>query len=471
MPRYYQVEKIFFLLFWLFLLSFPLNSSALILQQNYPQVRGIGLTSATSLPELASYIYYLFIMVGGIVAFWGLIMGGFQWLTSAGNPGRLSRAKNQVLYSFLGLIILLSSWIILHTLDPSLIALPILSISIPEPIGERVGPFQHGYILHIGVTGGLPQQEPIPISEGLLQVRDTSEFDTLPLGGPIAGDPGWLERIVFYNPVPYKIQCDRDNQGQIIPDTCCERDENGDIIPDHCCQVDPATEQILPGTCNDYSYYYGVICFSEPNFEGEAMVVTSYSSPSASLIMPGPKYCRSLYSFKQPATSTYSRGDQIIFYEKDFPVEKDPETGRVIGGACIKINNTPLPEDCNVFEGDILEQDYRAVNGIFEIPCLRGITEDEKGNIIDPNGWFPRSLDLITDRAKKYLIILYQGGFGGKNCQKKFGDGPFRGNAYMIDRKVQDFRDSGDSRLWWVEKNLEPFEPHSAQILPLETIE
>lgn len=460
------------------LLSLPAICFALILQQDYPEVTGITLTASTTLQDLGRYFYYFFIMIGGVVAFWGLVMGGLKWLTSAGNPGRLGEAKNQIIASFLGIIILLSSWVILHTLDPSLItfhAFPV-SVTIPAlPTTMGATEMEHGYILYIEAT---PPLDPIYVPGGNLQVEDTERFPvggtTLHLGGPPAHSTAYLREIEFLNPVGVDIVCDRDADGNIIPGTCCMRDRDGNIVPDHCCDVNPDTEEIIPGSCDTYSYYYGVICFSEPHYQGEAMVITSYQNPGPRSLTwsdahGNPRYCRSLYSFRQPSISIYSRGDQIIFYEDHFPIEKDPETGAVIGRACIKVDTDAAPEDCHVHPS-LLQQDYTTENGIFEISCLRGFTEDENGNIINLNGWAPLSMDLSVDRDKKYLIILYQGGLGGEHCQERFGDGPFTGNALKIDRDVPDFSDPKDTRLWWVRSGLDPY-PHSAQILPLEPIE
>ncbi len=43
-----------------------------------------------------------------------VILGGFQWLTSAGDEERLSRAKRTLSGAFIGLLIVLFAWAIVH---------------------------------------------------------------------------------------------------------------------------------------------------------------------------------------------------------------------------------------------------------------------------------------------------------------------------------------------------------------------
>ena len=485
--RNYEIIKVFSLS--LLFISLPLTIFALTLQQDYPQIVGVDLTPDTTLHQLATYIYYFFVIIGGVVAFWGLITGGFQWLTSEGDSQRLSEAKKQVLASFLGLLLLLSSWVILHTLDPSLVTFHAFAPSIQEetiPVelpAMGVTQLSDGIVIYTSH----PYFRAIPFPEAiLLQVEETTNFPkgggTINLGGPVnepANNRYCPTEVEFLNPTLYdEISCQRDpNTGNIIldfdnPPRCCLRDRQGNPNRNFCCQVDPHTGEKILGTCPT-RYYYGVICFSEKNGEGLARVITSYRNSRHTLLglfrdqgLPGRGCCQSLYAFKQPAVSIYSQGDQILFYENYFPIKKDLETGQVIGGACIKIDKDNAPEDCALPVIDILDQDYEAQEGIFRIENLCGQTQDDNGNVI--RNWYPLSMKVKADRDKKYLIVLFQGG-GGGNCPRN--GRPFTGNAYMVHWDVQDFSDSKDDRLWWAREGLEPFEPRSAQILPVEPIE
>ncbi|MGB9706522.1 MAG: hypothetical protein ACPLXP_00395 [Microgenomates group bacterium] len=53
------------------------------------------------------------IRLAGIAVFIMLIIGGFQYLTSGGDPKATESAKNTLTYAILGLALLLGSWLIL----------------------------------------------------------------------------------------------------------------------------------------------------------------------------------------------------------------------------------------------------------------------------------------------------------------------------------------------------------------------
>ena len=53
-------------------------------------------------------------MLAGIVAVLFIIIGGISYSTSAGDPGKISRAKDTILYAVIGLIVVLVSFIIVQ---------------------------------------------------------------------------------------------------------------------------------------------------------------------------------------------------------------------------------------------------------------------------------------------------------------------------------------------------------------------
>ena len=71
----------------------------------------------TTVQNFYNYIIY----VSGIIAIVFLIKGGFLYLTSTGKPEQVEKAKKQILAVFWGGIIILSSYIILSTINPRLV--------------------------------------------------------------------------------------------------------------------------------------------------------------------------------------------------------------------------------------------------------------------------------------------------------------------------------------------------------------
>lgn len=53
-------------------------------------------------------VYFL----AGVIAIIVIIVGGITYATSAGNSGNITKAKNLILYSIVGLVIVLSAFVI-----------------------------------------------------------------------------------------------------------------------------------------------------------------------------------------------------------------------------------------------------------------------------------------------------------------------------------------------------------------------
>ncbi len=75
-----------------------------------------------SLTDAFQNLYTYIISIAGVIALVGLIIGGVLYLTSAGDPEKLSKARKQILAAFLGIVILLSSYLILRTINPELVS-------------------------------------------------------------------------------------------------------------------------------------------------------------------------------------------------------------------------------------------------------------------------------------------------------------------------------------------------------------
>ena len=81
-------------------------------------------------------LYTYIISIAGVIALVGLIIAGILYLTSAGDPEKLSKAKKQILAASFGIIILLSSYLILRTINPELVSfeMPVLEDIVFDPL-------------------------------------------------------------------------------------------------------------------------------------------------------------------------------------------------------------------------------------------------------------------------------------------------------------------------------------------------
>jgi hypothetical protein len=94
---------------------------AISLNLEYPIPPGapdINTQAGQTLPGVAAWVYYFILMISGISAFVMIVWGGVVWLTSAGDPSRLSDAKDRIKNAVLGLLLVLASYLILQTINP-----------------------------------------------------------------------------------------------------------------------------------------------------------------------------------------------------------------------------------------------------------------------------------------------------------------------------------------------------------------
>ncbi len=95
------------------------------LEVTYPSIplADTPTTVKTSLPAYLKYAFNFSLVTAGILIFLAILKGGFSYLTSAANPEGLKDSKDQIISAVIGTILLLSSYIILNTLNPTLTVL------------------------------------------------------------------------------------------------------------------------------------------------------------------------------------------------------------------------------------------------------------------------------------------------------------------------------------------------------------
>jgi len=118
------------------------------LQTNWPPspIIGTSLDQDSTLPTLIKYFYEWGISLGGLAAFISLIIAGIQYLTSMGDPTKMKESFDRISSAFFGIILLLSSLLILNTINPDLTSL-------------RKEPFNPDLVPHIENLPDLPDLE------------------------------------------------------------------------------------------------------------------------------------------------------------------------------------------------------------------------------------------------------------------------------------------------------------------------
>jgi len=114
-------KNLFIVLF--FILFLPLICRATTgTEIEYPSVPGVATpTATTTFPEYVKYLVNFSITISGIIALGVLVWAGFLYLTSAGNLSQMEDAKRKIIGSLLGLTIIISSYLILYTINPQLV--------------------------------------------------------------------------------------------------------------------------------------------------------------------------------------------------------------------------------------------------------------------------------------------------------------------------------------------------------------
>jgi len=120
-------------LFLLIFGSLLISSTALAFLADWPtSPLGTAIDPNSELHDLISYIYEWGVGLGGLAVFIVLIIAGVQYLTSAGRPETMRAARDRIRSAIIGLILLLSIWIILNTISPELVTMEPLDLSLED---------------------------------------------------------------------------------------------------------------------------------------------------------------------------------------------------------------------------------------------------------------------------------------------------------------------------------------------------
>lgn len=461
------------ILWLLLLLILPLPVFALELQFDWPTITLPGLGSfdieeATRLHDVARYFYYAFVILGGVVGFIGIIIGGIKRLTSAGNPTVISQSKRQIWASFLGLLIILFSWLILYTLDPQLVIFPFFeeAIAFPPIEGQPRQELEDGIIFYVK---NHPLLTEIEAPGGLIHVEDTRRFPVEDTTVNLSGREGGLVATAAGAPWVSHIE------------------------------IKPHTG--LTGPLEDQSRY-GVACFENPHFRGRVhLYIPPLKSCAEFSIWDRIRYwllglisepgkvplaicntdpvmpCGSILVFKIPQPPKGEKWS-IRFYQHPFlqREKKIPtplgEPKKEIVGECIDYypfassglcndERSMLSWGFNYFSGDDLVSPTGA--------WLNDICSHLRGSPAPGQIWYPRSMELPSgEGAAQYLIFLFQ---EQGNIYHHWD----RGNAYWFMSDVDDFyNEKGeDKRLYWTNlpyDDKEELSPKSCIIIPVKSV-
>lgn len=117
MIKKYKYYLLLFALLFLFL-----SQATLALEVNYPNIPGAPvITADTTLSEYVQYFFIFLILSAGAIGIIAIVVSGFQILMSFGSPAARGAANERIRNTLLGIILLMSSFIIIRTINPEFI--------------------------------------------------------------------------------------------------------------------------------------------------------------------------------------------------------------------------------------------------------------------------------------------------------------------------------------------------------------
>lgn len=141
-------RNIIIVLFFAVLIFSPYLASA-ALEISYPEIPGAetpqifmqkikdGLIDPSqAMPLYVLYFYILTVIVSGILAFGSVVYGVIRYLVSGGAVSQMIAAKEQIADAIIGLLIILSSYVIMTTIDPKMLIFISKPPTVCLPVGD-----------------------------------------------------------------------------------------------------------------------------------------------------------------------------------------------------------------------------------------------------------------------------------------------------------------------------------------------
>jgi hypothetical protein len=86
-----------------------------------------GFSVSGNFPDYILAVYKFGIWSVGIAALLMIMIGGFMYITSAGNNAQMEKAKGIIYDSVIGILLALTAWLILYVINPELVKIKIIS--------------------------------------------------------------------------------------------------------------------------------------------------------------------------------------------------------------------------------------------------------------------------------------------------------------------------------------------------------
>src|SRR3989344_4223447 len=131
-------------LLFLLSLSMMLNAGFVFASEiSYPPIFGLSLNDTSTFPEYARYFFSIGIFISATLAAIVIIFGGIYYLISFGSVKFTGEGKEWIKAGFLGLFLILGSYLIVYTINPDLAIFRLNGLKpviVADPIPEILNP-------------------------------------------------------------------------------------------------------------------------------------------------------------------------------------------------------------------------------------------------------------------------------------------------------------------------------------------
>jgi len=180
-----------FFLVALVLLLLTLAQPVLAVELSYSTIPGFpninnstqpanGTTPAhpTTAADYIDYFFGMAMILAGVVGVFSIVVAGFTLLVSAGNPTVMSEAKERIFGCVLGIVLLLFSFIILRTINPSLVNPSTVNLQAENGVFflRPQLPYNPGHSFLASLTSVVQSANPLSIA---VANADTSQNSTM----------------------------------------------------------------------------------------------------------------------------------------------------------------------------------------------------------------------------------------------------------------------------------------------------
>lgn len=379
-----MAKKIIFLAIISLLLFWSLSDFVLaedrpleIIYPEFPGMEPAPTVVATGLPEYVKYIFQLSIIIIGFIIFAALMKSGIQYLVSTGDPVKMADSREGIFSALLGVIILLSAFIIFNSINPQLTIL-----KLPE-VGLLEGVVASGvYICNYKVDNIGDILNKYLTAEGNEQIEATKEL-----------------RKIMANPEKNQ-SCPRVNFSGNFDNFVVKKDGNDNTI-----FIIPRLKYVYNASANENEkkaiYEYGIVLHEQDDFGGQCAY---YPKPdSNNSIFTKKDEIHQIAEYKAKDLKFIARS--VTVFKKPI-TEPSSDAGGVILYSCFDYNRTGM---CPV----------KTATGykVSEVPFNPGVGNDvweypKETNLL---GMANQVYSVKIDPKDSFFALLYENeDFGGK---------------------------------------------------------